>query len=352
MKNNKVEKKNKSKTLFTNIKVRLELLKIWVIKNIFVFIKLGIIVGVILVLCGIIDNSIPVLGEISQEFENLAKADSWQIAVKSFGVIASILVSVFIFVKRTKRLAIEDIKTKKLKIALIKANLYFDENGRLRKKPKSDKVNLDEEYDTGISNLAETPKENLVEGVVRATSELGLILTTDIESDEAKVVQEAQLTPDSVDDETTEEKDSTTETKDKKVKKNKKKNKRKIKIISKTINIIKKFFSDIIIALKHSKFESPVENEIETEKHESSSKLEEPEKEKIEIVSTDEDTVKEAEAKDTILSEEKVESSKTETQEDKTISDLKDIVSISTTEQKISKMRNNKKINDILNSLK
>lgn len=350
MKNNKVEKKNKSKTLFTNIKVRLELLKIWVIKNIFVFIKLGIIIGVILVLCGIIDNSIPVLGEISQEFENLAKADSWQIAVKSSGVIASILVSVFIFVKRTKRLAIEDIKTKKLKIALVKANLYFDEDGRLRKKPKSDKVNIDDEYDTGISNLAETPKENLVEGVVRATSELGLILTTEIESDEAKVVQEAQLTPESVDDETTEttEEDSTTETKDKKVKKNK----RKIKIISKTINTIKKFFSDIIIALKHSKLESPVENEIETEKHESSSKLEEPEKEKIEIVSTDEDTVKEADTKDTILSEEKVESSKAETQEDKTISDLKDIVSISTAEQKISKMRNNKKINDILNSLK
>lgn len=347
MKNNKVEKKNKSKTLFTNIKVRLELLKIWVIKNIFVFIKLGIIIGVILVLCGIIDNSIPVLGEISQEFENLAKADSWQIAVKSFGVIASILVSVFIFVKRTKRLAIEDIKTKKLKIALLKANLYFDENGRLRKKPKSDKVNIDEEYDTGISNLAETPKENLVEGVVRATSELGLILTTEIESNEAKVVQEAQLTPDSVDDETIEE-DSTTEAKDKKVKKNK----RKIKIISKFINSIKKFFSDIIIALKHSKFESLVENEIETEKHESSSKLEEPEKEKIEIVSTDKETVKEADAKDTILSEEKVESSKAVTQEDKTISDLKDIVSISTTEQKISKMRNNKKINDILNSLK
>lgn len=187
--------KGKSKHFWEATKVRLQLLKIWFVKNISVFVKVIIVVGFILILCGIIDNTIPVIGEISEEFEKIASADSWKIIVNSLAAISSILFSVYMFVRKTRRIAIEDIKSKKLKIALIKANLYFDENGRLRKKPKTNKVDIEEENNVGITNIDNLPKENLIDGVVRATSELGLILTTNIntEKDEDKILQDAQL---------------------------------------------------------------------------------------------------------------------------------------------------------------
>ena len=147
MKKEKTSFNDKLKKITESILVRLQLLKLWFLKNISVFIKLIIVIGVILVLCGIADNTIPIIGEISDEVKKIVTTNSWQIIVKCLGTVASIAISVYTFTKKTKRLVIEDIKSKKLKIALIKANLYFDENGRLRKRPKTEKVDFEDTYD-------------------------------------------------------------------------------------------------------------------------------------------------------------------------------------------------------------
>ena len=352
MRKEKTSFNDKLKKITESILVRLQLLKLWFIKNITVFIKLIIIIGVILVLCGIADNTIPIIGEISDEVKKIVTANSWQIIVKCLGTAASILISVYTFTKKTKRLVIEDIKSKKLKIALIKANLYFDEAGRLRKRPKVEKVDFEDTYDVGLSNLSNSPKENLVEGVVRASSELGLILTTDIKTgnDEDKILQDAQLTENNQEASSENTETVNPQNEEETVKTRKKKN-----VFTKIFNPIKlpvkKYMANVAESFKSMK--DPKLEKIKTKKKKEVKEETEEKEDNVEIVNNTNVILENEENTEVIQTEVKNEKPEEPISIQPVPSAVKtDIVTELTTEQKISKQKNTKKINDILSSLK
>lgn len=352
MRNEKTSFNDKLKKITESILVRLQLLKLWFIKNITVFIKLIIIIGVILVLCGIADNTIPIIGEISDEVKKIVTANSWQIIVKCLGTAASIFISVYTFTKKTKRLVIEDIKSKKLKIALIKANLYFDEAGRLRKRPKVEKVDFEDTYDVGLSNLSNSPKENLVEGVVRASSELGLILTTDIKTgnDEDKILQDAQLTENNQEASSENTETVNSQNEEETVKTRKKKN-----VFAKIFNPIKlpvkKYMANVAESFKSMK--DPKLEKIKTKKKKEVKEETEEKEDNVEIVNNTNVILENEENTEVIQTEVKNEKPEEPISIQPVPSAVKtDIVTELTTEQKISKQKNTKKINDILSSLK
>lgn len=338
--------KKKLKQFSEATKIRLQLLKIWFIKNISVFVKIAIVIIFVLIICGVVDESIPILGDITNEVNSIASAENWKIAIKSLAAIGSILFSIYMFVKKTKRIAIEDIKSKKFKIALINANLYFDEQGRLRKRPKTNKVDLEEENKVGFTNLENMPKENLLEGVVRASSELGLILTTDIKTnDEEKVLQEAQLNE-------TDEKE--TETKPKKI----------TEIKNKIFTKVKQRLDNLKLSLKELKTPK-IEEDVKKENEEDVSKEEEIQTDNVEIVNVSQDDT--TNNKETVVLEE--EDTQTETKEEQTkeepviVESKKSPLSFSEEErltnilnssynQQRKKRNTSKRIDDILKNLK
>ncbi len=98
-------------------------------------------------------------------------------------IVVSVLASVGIFTLRVRSIAINDIKSKKLKMALVKANLYFNEDGKLTKRIEK-MTNKDVDCDGKVGN-AEVENEGqinfgVISGVVTAAKELGVIMTADL----------------------------------------------------------------------------------------------------------------------------------------------------------------------------
>ncbi len=170
------------------LSVRLRLIWIWFIKNIWVWVKILTIVAVIMVACGLINGELDGVGE----YEALGKTIDWLV-----GIGGSIAYTICAIVKKTKRILLTDIKSRNLKIAMIKANLYFDENGKICKKIEA-KTNLDIDGDgaVGDSIPEDIHGENLIEGITRSASELHTILTTPIDPNatDEDIVETAELT--------------------------------------------------------------------------------------------------------------------------------------------------------------
>lgn len=193
-------KTNKVSNFFKSLALRLKLLWIWIIKNIAIFIEIAIIICVILIVCGFINSDTPILGWFFGELsENIRKAiDNANMNTLADVLCASfsILISAFFFIKKTKRIALDDIKSKELKINLIKANLYFNKDGKLCKRiENATKMDLNGDAKVGDVNIDSLPKENIISGIGRAANELKTILTAKIETteDEDKVLEEAEL---------------------------------------------------------------------------------------------------------------------------------------------------------------
>lgn len=193
--------------LMFQLSIRLRLLWIWFIKNIKVWIKIITIVAVIMVACGLIGGELNGVGE----YEALGKTIDWLA-----GIGGSIAYTAYAIVKKTKKVLLTDIKSRSLKIAMIKANLYFDENGKICKRIEA-KTNLDINGDGKIGDSeAESEDENLIEGIARSASELHTILTTPIDPNatDEDVVEEAELAQpeaDEADEEAAENVDGETE---------------------------------------------------------------------------------------------------------------------------------------------
>lgn len=193
--------------LMFQLSIRLRLLWIWFIKNIKVWIKIITIIAVIMVACGLISGELNGVGE----YEALGKTIDWLA-----GIGGSIAYTAYAIVKKTKKVLLTDIKSRSLKIAMIKANLYFDENGKICKRIEA-KTNLDINGDGKIGDSeAESEDENLIEGIVRSANELHTILTTPIDPNatDEDIVEEAELTQpeaDEADEEATENVDGETE---------------------------------------------------------------------------------------------------------------------------------------------
>jgi hypothetical protein len=96
----------------------------------------------------------------------------------------STCLSVYCVIFKTKSIALADIKSKNLKIALIQAGMYFDENGKLCKKVESvTKLDVNEDGKVGDVEIKDIPTEGVIKGSIRAGKELVTILTADLDSD-------------------------------------------------------------------------------------------------------------------------------------------------------------------------
>jgi len=175
-------------------KLRMSLLKIWFVKNLTVFIELVILISVVLILTGQIDNETPVLGIIFGDLsaainEIINQRYSDDIVVNLLTIVISLLVTVGTLSSNLKRIALSDIRNPELKKMLIRAGLYFNKDGKLVKKVEvATRMDLDGDNKVGDVEITEIPREGLVPGLKRSMEELGTILSVKIET-EAQVEQ-------------------------------------------------------------------------------------------------------------------------------------------------------------------
>lgn len=172
-------------TKWQQFKLRLKLLQIWFIKNIFVFVWILFIVGLGLACGGYITKDTPILGIIfGSVSEDVAAAISQNGGnVTVYSVIESIITIGFAFAicaAKLKRLGIKDIKSRKVKVLLIQAGLYFNEAGKLTKRVETI-TNTDIDGDGNIGDIpAEDTSENIFQSIKRAGEEFVTIVKLDL----------------------------------------------------------------------------------------------------------------------------------------------------------------------------
>ena len=162
------------------------LLWIWFIKNIKVFIWAIFIILVALTCMGVIKPDTPLLGtifgSISEAFQGLIKDLDGDYTV--WTVIESIISLGFIIglaATNFDRIALRDIKSKKIKVLLIKAGLYFDKNGKLTKRAEAiANIDIDGDGKADEQKIVTDKDETLFEQVKHSGEELKTIINIDL----------------------------------------------------------------------------------------------------------------------------------------------------------------------------
>lgn len=150
---------------FNSLYIRLVLFRIWLFKNILIFVYIGIIVIVALILAGVIPESVPVLGQFASLFR--FEDSSTSAVCTSLLTITSILISVYIICTRIKKICLSDIKSRKIKVMMASAGLKFNDNGKIVK-----------------SNTIKSSDKSIP--VVDTAQELLAIVTADIDKTKAQ----------------------------------------------------------------------------------------------------------------------------------------------------------------------
>ena len=162
------------------------LLWIWFIKNIKVFIWAIFIILVALTCMGVIKPDTPLLGtifgSISEAFQGLIKDldgdyTVWTVieSIISLGFIVGLAATNF------DRIALRDIKSKKIKVLLIKAGLYFDKNGKLTKRAEAiANIDIDGDGKADEQKIVTDKDETLFEQVKHSGEELKTIINIDL----------------------------------------------------------------------------------------------------------------------------------------------------------------------------
>lgn len=198
--------KTELKKFKNNAKLRLSLLRIWFMKNIVVIIQVVTITCILFMLTGVINSNTPILGAtIYKIFSPLLDEINKIIAEKEidglmsfFSVFSSIMMSVGMFTMKCRSIAYEDIKDDNLKLALVQARLYFNEDGKLTK--KLEKVTgTDLDGDGMVDGVEEAVskkrrKRGIISNIKNAAEELVIITSVKLdgeteEENEAKVEQ-------------------------------------------------------------------------------------------------------------------------------------------------------------------
>lgn len=186
-----------------NFKLRMSLFRIWFIKNIVLFLEILGITLFILVFTGVLPETTPIFGPLIMEIRAAeGDASTW---VQLLSVLATCLTSVAIFLTKVKSIALSDIKSDKLKLSLVNANMYFNEKGKLVKREAPKKQQLatatatvsvnnesaaeDADDDTEISSVSVAT--NLFTGIRNAVSEFFAIATVKLDDDEEKAKSQA-----------------------------------------------------------------------------------------------------------------------------------------------------------------
>lgn len=164
--------------------LRLNLLKIWFIKNLETMIWVFFIVCVGLTFSGIIQPSTPILGvifgDISVEIKNLIEEIGGNHTVYTLlESILSLCIVIVICRLKLRRIALTDIKSTKVKILLLKAGLYFNEDGKLTKRVEN-VLNQDLDNDGKIGDKEKTKHHTIAEDLIRAGEEFVTIVTLDL----------------------------------------------------------------------------------------------------------------------------------------------------------------------------
>lgn len=190
---NSEEKKQNS--FWFSFKLKAQLLRIWFVKNIVLWLQIFLIVCLVFMLTGNITAETPILGIIIypffkplvDEIVNIVAEKEMNGLMDFFAIAISILTSVGLFTMKAKRIAQSDIKSDKLKIALIKANMYFNKDGRLVKKTEK-MVGMDLDGDgviEGEEGEAKVPT-NIFSGIGGAIKEFKTIITADLSEAQTK----------------------------------------------------------------------------------------------------------------------------------------------------------------------
>lgn len=184
-----------------NFKLRLSLFRIWFVKNIVVFLQIIAITLFILVFTGVLPESTPIFGSLISEIRAAEGDSSRWIHVVS--VFISCIGSASLFMARAKSIALSDIKNDNLKLALVNANMYFNEQGRLVKKIEkaaNTDINGDGKIDEKDIPEEDKPENagavkittNLFTGVKNMVQEFFAIATVNLdENDEEKAKKQA-----------------------------------------------------------------------------------------------------------------------------------------------------------------
>ena len=162
------------------------LLWIWFIKNIKVFIWAIFIILVALTCMGVIKPDTPLLGtifgSISEAFQGLIQDldgdyTVWTVieSIISLGFIVGLAATNF------DRIALRDIKSKKIKVLLIKAGLYFDKNGKLTKRAEAiANIDIDGDGKADEQKIVTDKDETLFKQIKHSDEQLKTIINIDL----------------------------------------------------------------------------------------------------------------------------------------------------------------------------
>ena len=181
--------KAKLKRLWDSFCLRLSLLRIWFFKNLKTFLMIALIIYAIAILTGNATGG-AIFGNLSKLIEETTSSTTTGDTIMNIlMVLLSGGTSATNFIKKVKNITLSDIKSKKLKYAMVSAGLYFNANGKLTKRVEHS-LKMDIDGDGRINNTAaedvktETNDLSVVKGTITALEELGTILTTKIETEE------------------------------------------------------------------------------------------------------------------------------------------------------------------------
>lgn len=160
-------------------KLKASLLKLWLIKNIYVFLKTFALIFVILILFGLIPFPI----SLQTLFTSISGKDDSSI-INIASVLISILVAINTLSKGLKRLGFADVKNNEtLKLQLVQLGLYFNKEGRLTKRIHRDiKESIEEQKQQTVSEIIEEEiNDNLIGNLITATQDLSTIITAKVD---------------------------------------------------------------------------------------------------------------------------------------------------------------------------
>lgn len=178
--------------------LRMSLLRYWFVKNILVFIWSTFIICIGLTFSGLITENTPVLGvifgDLSAEIRDVVDEVGGNFTL--YTIVESLIslgIAAGLCAKKLKAITFEDIKSRKCKILLIKAGLYFNENGKLTKRVETvTKTDINKDGLIGEEKAEKIQKEEtIVEGLKRAGEEFVTIVTidlSDVKKDQAEEI--------------------------------------------------------------------------------------------------------------------------------------------------------------------
>lgn len=198
-------KKQTFKQSWRNFKIRMSLLRIWAVKNLSLFLKIAIALCVVFIFTGHIDSTTPILGdifgELSEEIHVILTNNGSvgrRTVVNLLTTAGSLAITLFMFATKTKNIALTDIKSRKVKKALLDSGVYFNQNGEMVKRveqaTKMD-INGDQKIGTSETSIDDIPNEGIFEGLKRCGRELHIIFTVKINdsSDINAMLKKAEL---------------------------------------------------------------------------------------------------------------------------------------------------------------